>query len=254
MTLILTVIAPEKPFAFTSKARRLTHFCVYVGLFTLLACILPIFPAKKNLDYTWAAGLAPLALFPLMVQSIRPPIKLIAIPKSRDSRWRHLKYSGIYSLVLLLLGIAVAAYAMTIGPKRIDSANFTVLIYATAAILYGVHLILLHRIIVIKPHSRFDAMPAMARYKRLAAYIITYAAIDILGPWIISEYWQWQSDIFANCSLAIVITFFFCAAYGTDGTPFKGVTIFSGPIQAHKEGANSSIRRRLKEIHANTEV
>ena len=229
--LYLTIIRPNEPFAFDKKSRRWMRFFVYVGLFMLFAVLFPFFPANKGSNLSWLAGLMPLLMLICMVNPLKVQVRLAVIPKSRDSRWRSVKYGVAYTL--LLTPPAAILCWLFLTHRLLSDELLAGSILISGAYCYLLYFFMMHRLIVIKPHSRFDAMNSSSRYKRLAAYCVTYVFIGFLGPWIMTTYWQWNIGL--NYSLILALALFNCAAFGTDAAPANSRWPASEPPSPQKE-------------------
>lgn len=218
----LTVSKPEAQFAYPDSLRRCLRLIIYMGWYTLLVLIPGAYLVNKGAMYSWHIGVVPLFLYYSMAQTMRPPVRLTHQPKSRDSRHRYVKYLALIIGIQLILAFSLVYIGRDMETYRIVQATTYVggvTILAVCAAFY--------RLVVIKPHSRFDAMPKKARYKRLASIIATYLCLGLLFPWVIASVWRMNAKILDHNT--VIFVFLFVAAYGSDGTPYKGVGFFSKP-------------------------
>lgn len=218
----LTVSKPEKQFAYPDRLRRRLRLLIYMGWYMLLVLIPGAYLGNKESMFSWHIGLVPAFLYMSMAQSLRPPVKLTPRPGTRDSQWRYMKYTGIYLGISLILIIAAVILCLNINMEYIMPTALVVAAISTL-IFFG----MIYRLIVTRPHSRFDSMPRKARYKRFWLTVGTYCILGMAIPLAILLLWKWETG--TPFQTPITIAFFFTAAYGSDGTPFKGLTIFSGP-------------------------
>lgn len=243
MTLVLTVIRPSKPFDYASRSSRLGRFLTYVGLFMLLSIVLPFFPANLGSDYSWLAGIVPLCLFLFMVQPAKAQVRLPSVPKTADSRWRGLKYAMAFLAVQMIpAGILLAAWFFPKAgykPEALTVGMFTsILLYASL-----VFIALLYRLVVTRPHSRFQDMPRRIRYRRWLSYVSAHVLLQIVGPMAIAQFWQW--DLQSSVQTVLSFVLLQAAAYGSDAVPGKKRTAPPPPPQ---ETRDERLERRLREV------
>ena len=243
MALMLTVVRPAAPFDFPGKGRRFSRFFIFVGLFVLFAILLPFFPANLGWDSSWFAGIVPLFLFCFMVQPLRIRTRLPVVPKTTDSRWRGLKYAAVFTILQVVIAGGLLGYWFSLEEGGRTPAFMHAAGILLAPCIGLLVLVMLHRLIVAKPHSRFQAMTKKQRYRRWWRYLFTYLMLQLVGPYLIIEFWKWNFDF--NYSLALAVILFQSAAYGTDATPaWRGTR----PPQPPKETPEEAIQRRLNTL------
>ncbi|WFS61965.1 hypothetical protein LF599_15035 [Pseudodesulfovibrio thermohalotolerans] len=244
MTLYLTVIRPARFLDFDRLSRRWLRFFNFVGLFALLAVLGPFILAREGSDGAWLAGILAPTLFIFMVQPIMAKVKLAAVPKTADSRWRSFKYSMAYTLILSLTIGGIAAYWVLTDKGVPASDELIVPATAGTGLLFLIFSAMLHRLIVTKPHSRFQAMSTRRRYRRWSAYILSVLLLQVVCPTAINVFWQVSSEP-THLSL-VSIALLHCAAYGTDAAfARKGG---STPAAPRKEAPGEAIQRRLNAL------
>ena len=243
MALHLTVIRPEPPFAFKPKAKRWLRFLVWAELFLLVSVLLPFFPALRGSSLTWLAGIMPLFMFLFMVQPLRAQVRLASRP-GRDSRWRAVKFWALYFLLQAVPAVGLVGYWLALPETERSPKAMALAMYIFAAAAYLLLFLVLYRIVVARPHSRFDAMPGKARWKRLGGYLLTYCCFELLGPLAIRTFWRW--DVHFNYSFLLVLGLLHCAAFGTDAIPSTRPEAVEPP--APREAPDSAIKRRLAEL------
>lgn len=244
----LVVWRPQQRFALPSLSARWMRFAVYLGCFILLVLMAAIgLGVQFARMESWWTGIVPFFLFQAMVQPLKADIRLPHRPKSPDSRWRSLKYSLVYinGNLLLVVGIAIL-FADTF----VNNMWAAILITATvsSSIVFGA----LYRIVVLKPHSRFNNLPKPARLKRLAQIFAAYCLFAWGLTTAIAFWWQWEMDF--PIDAIIVIAIFQTAVFGSDGAPGpKASASPSGPDNTGDIGdknSHAAIRQQLMQIKA----
>jgi len=240
MSLRLIVMKPVERFAFERAGRRWARFAMYQGLFVLTACIGPIFVgAKLHSSYAWLAGFVPLVLFPLILNEKREPYSLPARHAPKDSLGRPIKYSFIFFVASFAASFAVFIFAI----KFLHLPEGGILPLALL-VQYAILLPMLYRLIVTKPHSRFEGLSLRARRLRFARYAAAYAFFATIVPIVTLTAWRWRMP----SNLYLELPLFLFAAMGTDARLYRKGGDFANPFKSGRKADDQAIKRRLDRL------
>ncbi|MGE4423702.1 MAG: hypothetical protein AB7D39_15515 [Pseudodesulfovibrio sp.] len=240
MSLRLIVIKPAERFAFERSGRRWARFAMYQGVFILTACIGPIFVgAKLHSPNAWLAAFVPLALFPLILNEKREPYYLPARHAPKDGMGRPIKYSFIYMAAWITLNFAVVVFAIKILHLGLLPLTLLVLL-----IQYAILLSMLYRLVVTKPHSRFEGLSLRARRLRFARYAAAYVFFATIVPIVTHYAWRWRMP----SHLYLELPLFLFAAMGTDVRLNRKGGGFANPFKSGRKPDDQAVRRRLDDL------
>ena len=239
----LLITKPEPFLQGSTLARRWIRLLVYLILF-LASVAFPanVMGAKDKMEVAWMITFFPGAFLLLMTHPILAPHRLKPIPGTTDSKWRGFKYIALNFVVGAVVSAGVVLGAVAMGfSENVEEIGLGLAVAVALLMLF-----LLHRLIVVAPHSRFEKTSTRERYARWGGHAAAYVAIVYVMPGIVRSAMGWNYDANGDITLATNFWILMSAAYGVDGSPFRGMGPFRREYTYDRDG--DIVRRRLAQL------